>query len=251
MKSLSVRMSSPLMWGIVLVLLVGTDQADAGRRNRGMGYGLPEDFGLPQIRSPWGVGGYFDFGAMSFQSGAFDELLETGPTVGLGAQWKAYEYSGDLLPPSETHFNVGYRYAYFKGDPDFQLVSPGGFIGDVNRLRLHLAEAGATQRFDNMFLRGHGYLDFGAVLGLGVASGSTTVAALNPADTLFFVQDNQETGFVTRAELNSGVGVQFDYVSVDGTVFAGLTGTNALTDQFQSNTDVGIRLNITIFLDPK
>ncbi|MEZ6065239.1 MAG: hypothetical protein R3B90_05930 [Planctomycetaceae bacterium] len=243
----------------IALLLVGTcllqlsaTAVEAGRRQRRAGDDpMMADFEYPVIRSPWGVGIYQDFGAHSFQSGAFDELLETGPTFGFGAKWKAAEYEGDLLPPSETHFKVGYRYAYLKGDSDFQTIAPDGIIRDIEKLRIHMLEGGANQRFDNLYFGGRGFIEVGTSLGLGIADGAQSVAPLTPGKTLQFIEDHQEDGFITRGELSLGTGISFDYFSVDGTVFAGLAGTDALTGKFQAHSDAGIRLNFTFYFDPR
>ena len=195
----------------------------------------------------WGPALYMDYGVFAPQSGTWDKLVMHGLTTSVGTVWKYADWTGDILPPSSTFFIADYRYAYLRGDKDNQLYGPG-FVGDVDNLKLHLAEFGVRQRFPGLIGR-RTYIEVGTTVGLGLAEGEIVTAAPRADADPVFVTSRNEDGFILRGELNTGVGMQvgrFDFKF--GTAY-GLSGSNALSGGFTSQGDFCARLSGTIYFD--
>lgn len=226
--------------------------AEARHPRRGM---APENdplamggaYDLSAFDTGWGTSLLQNYGSFSPQSGTWDELLKSGPTAAVGAQWKQADFAGDLLPPSSTLLHANYRYAYLRGDDDVQLVGPNGFVGDVESMRLNLLEAGVTQRFTSWTRRGL-FVDVGAGLGVGGANGKIIDALPNPAAETLFVEKRNEDAILVRGELTTGVGLQFNSWEMRFGISTGLSGTSALNDQFRTQGDIGGRMGLTIHL---
>lgn len=237
---------------VVLLLLTGVP-AWAGPR-RGPPPGMlfdPSQLPPPPWRQPyivpWGPGVYQDYGYWAPVGGSWDNLLKSGPTVGVGAIWKYADWSGDLLPPSSTLLKLDYRYTRLKGDHDTQFYSPGGFVGEVDEMRLHLLEFGATQRF-GVALGGHAFVDAGAVFGVGGADSHLSPVLPDPTKDALFVSARREDGVVLRGAVNAGFGMQLGWFDIRFLMEAGLSGSNALGNGLRSQGDFGLRMSGTIYL---
>ncbi|MCA9055669.1 MAG: hypothetical protein KDA75_17630 [Planctomycetaceae bacterium] len=243
-----------LIFGTLAVLLVlFSTSADARRPGReGM---LPEDdplgmgmpFDWPDPESPWGPAPYLDYGSWSPTGGTWDKMLKSGLTTASGIRWKSADFSGDLLPPSSTYFLVNHRYAYLKDDADVQLVGPGGFVGDVGNARIHLFEFSVSQRFIGPIRRGP-FVDVGCGVGIGGVDGEIYPAAPTPGDDRVYIKKVQEDGVIVRGELNCGAGWQARKFDLRFGVSAGLSGSNAMSGSFRSQTDIGTRVGATLYL---
>jgi hypothetical protein len=200
-----------------------------------------------QFESPWGPSLTYEYGSFSPIGGPWEDMVKSGPTFASGLRWKYADFSGDILPPSSTYLGFGYRGAYLKDDEDVQVYGRDGFVGDVGNLRLHLGEFRATQRFIGPIRRGL-FVDVGTALGIGAANGKLVAATPDPFDDPLFIDHRKESAFLIRGELNAGAGIQLDWVDLKFSVASGLSGSSALTGQFQGHGDFGARISGTIFL---
>lgn len=238
----------------LLLIAAGATALHAGQRHverrREAEVFDPTEFPIPPWRhpyvSPWGPGMTLDYGFWSPTSGSWEALLKTGLSTSIAGTWKYADWTGDLLPPSSTLFSVGYRYSYHRGDSDIQLFQPNGAVNEIQRLKLYLLEAGVTQRFP-ILLNGHCFIDTGATLGLGGASGQITAAAPDPTKIRRDVPSLREDGFLMRGAVNAGVGLQYFNFDLRFLLEAGVTGSDALGGGFRSQGDVGMRLGGTIY----
>jgi hypothetical protein len=199
------------------------------------------------FETPWGPGLFQEYGSWSPQGGTWDDLLKSGPSVALGARWKLADFSGDLLPPSSTYLLANYRYAFMKGDQDAQVVGPAGAATDVLNLRVNMAEFGISQRFMGPSRRGL-FVDLGSGVGIGAAHAKTIPALLTPGDTPVLESQAESSALLLRAELRTGIGWQMPRVDARFGTVIGINGTEALSDSFRSQTDIGARLSATLYL---
>jgi hypothetical protein len=245
------RMFRPILILAVAALLAAASAEAAGRRgqvdpaNDPLAMGMPFDW--TQFDSPWGPSVFYEYGSWSPTGGTWEDMLKSGPTLSSGIRWKHADFTGDLLPPSSTYLSVGQRYAYLKDEADIQLYGPNNFVGDVGNMRLYMGEFGVTQRFIGPIRRGV-FFDVGAAVDLGWANGQIAAAVPNPFDDPLFIPKRKEDGFIIRGELNTGVGLQTDWVDFKFGLATGLGGTSALSGRFHGQTDVSARISGTIFL---
>ena len=239
---------------LLVLLLVGSTAVAGGRRSGGQPAPFaydPELMELPPWMQPyeplWGPGTLNTWGSWAHVGGSWDDLLKTGPTIATGVRWKYADWSGDLLPPSSTHFHIDYRYARFKGDHDAQLFAPGGTVAEVDIMRMYMLEAGVNQRFP-AFLNGRGYFDVGTVFGIGAADAELSAVIPDPTKKAIFSSGVNQDGVIFRSAINAGVGVEFPICDFKFAIEGGLSGSNALGNGLRTQGDFGFRLLSTFFL---
>jgi hypothetical protein len=257
-------MASHWLAGFLIVVCVcSSASADPARRaqRRGIDLGAssypaePSPFEVsPIVPSTWpaspeglfvtaAVGGWAPVG------GDWDDLTRAGPVLSFGVGTVIDDWAGDLLPPSSTRIALNYTYVSLHDDTATQLVTPSGFVGEVDYLRLHFGEIEATQRFAGPFGRGS-YVDVGAALGLGGADGAISAVPLDLTKQQLGVSEAKDGGFVVRGELNAGIGWQVGIVDLKAEFVVGLSGSDALTGDWGAYGDIGGRLGGTIYLFP-
>ncbi len=236
---------------IVLFLILGTmsGRCQSGERRRmrvAQRRAARRDYFLsePDITGPVA---YMEIGTWAPVGGPWEALLKASTNFGIGYGECIAEWEGDTLPDSWTMLNFGYRYAHLKGDRDVQLMS-ATFQGEVEKLDLHLLEARVIQRFDSPVPLVT-YLEVGAGMNIGGADGEIVPAVFTPGERQVRITDVQEDALFLRGELIFGAGYQFRALDVGVRTTLGLGGSRALLGYWRGESDVGVTLNGTIYLD--